>query len=187
MLFRSMALHADQGHPHVHVVVKAMSEQGVRLNIRKATLREWRRDFSQYLRDVGVEANATERAVRGENKSAKLDGIHWAAMRGASTHHRNRAESVARELAQGGLKAEPGKVAVNATRRAVADGWMWIADRLNREGQRDLAGLVRRFVHRMPRPTTEREQIAEQIRAHVRDHVPRSGSQYPDIAPQSVS
>jgi hypothetical protein len=35
-----LALHTDQGHPHVHVVVKAESEQGVRLNIRKATLRE---------------------------------------------------------------------------------------------------------------------------------------------------
>jgi hypothetical protein len=35
----AMALHTDTPHPHVHVVVKAMSEQGVRLNIRKATLR----------------------------------------------------------------------------------------------------------------------------------------------------
>ena len=33
----AMTLHTDQGHPHVHVVVKAMSEQGVRLNIRNAT------------------------------------------------------------------------------------------------------------------------------------------------------
>jgi type IV secretory pathway VirD2 relaxase len=55
-----MALHTDQGHPHVHMAVKAVSERGVRLNIRKATLREWRRDFAQYLRDLGVEANATE-------------------------------------------------------------------------------------------------------------------------------
>jgi hypothetical protein len=42
-----MALHTEQGHPHVHVVVKAVSEQGARLNIRPATLREWRRDFAQ--------------------------------------------------------------------------------------------------------------------------------------------
>src|SRR5438045_6594681 len=35
----AMALHTDTPHPHVHVVVKAMSEQGVRLNVRKATLR----------------------------------------------------------------------------------------------------------------------------------------------------
>lgn len=62
----AMALHVDQGHPHVHLVVKAVSEQGVRLYIRKPVLREWRRDFAKHLREIGVAANATERAVRGE-------------------------------------------------------------------------------------------------------------------------
>ena len=35
----ALVLHTDEPHPHVHLVMKAMSEQGVRLNIRKATLR----------------------------------------------------------------------------------------------------------------------------------------------------
>jgi hypothetical protein len=30
-------LHTDEPHPHVHMVVKAVSEHGVRLNIRRAT------------------------------------------------------------------------------------------------------------------------------------------------------
>jgi hypothetical protein len=64
-----MTLHTDQAHPHVHVVVKALSEQGGRLNIRKATLREWRRDFARYLRDLGIEANAT-----GRDQAAEVDG-----------------------------------------------------------------------------------------------------------------
>src|SRR5262249_55903636 len=38
----AMTLHTDTSHPHVHVVLKAVSEQGERLNIRKATLRSWR-------------------------------------------------------------------------------------------------------------------------------------------------
>ncbi len=45
----AMVLHTDQGHPHVHLVVKAVSEQGERLYIRKATLRAWREDFAQLL------------------------------------------------------------------------------------------------------------------------------------------
>ena len=45
-----MALHTDEPHPHVHMVVKAVSEQGMRLNIRKATLCEWSRDFARSLR-----------------------------------------------------------------------------------------------------------------------------------------
>ncbi|MEX7544323.1 hypothetical protein AB0862_036355 (plasmid) [Acinetobacter baumannii] len=32
-------------NPHVHVVVKAVSEKGDRLNIRKADLQEWRESF----------------------------------------------------------------------------------------------------------------------------------------------
>src|ERR1700693_6211548 len=56
----AMVLHTDEPHPHVHVVVKATSEQGVRLHIRKATLREWRQGFARYLREEGVAANATE-------------------------------------------------------------------------------------------------------------------------------
>src|SRR5207237_6459883 len=108
----AMALHTDQGHPHVHVVVKAVSEQDERLNIRKATLREWRRDFARYLRDLGVEANATERAVRGEVRPQKATGIHRAMMRGASTLWRERAHSVARALASGGLRPEPDRKSV---------------------------------------------------------------------------
>jgi type IV secretory pathway VirD2 relaxase len=37
-----MALHTDKPHPHVHLVTKARSEQGDRLRISKATLRDWR-------------------------------------------------------------------------------------------------------------------------------------------------
>src|SRR5579859_1941952 len=50
----TMALHTHQGNPHVHLVVKAVSEQGARLNIRKATLREWRKQFATHLRERGI-------------------------------------------------------------------------------------------------------------------------------------
>jgi hypothetical protein len=38
----AFVLHTDEDHPHVHLVLKAVSEQGIRLNLRKATLRVWR-------------------------------------------------------------------------------------------------------------------------------------------------
>jgi hypothetical protein len=135
----AMALHTDQGHPHVHVVVKAASEQGERLHIRKATLREWRRDFAEYLRDLGVEANATERAVRGQNGQSKSDGLYRAMQRGESTHLRQRAESVARELARGGLVREAGSKRLASTREDVVRGWDAMAERLEGEGHRELA------------------------------------------------
>src|SRR5207248_7596546 len=97
----AMVLHTDEPHPHVHMVVKAVSEQGVRLNIRKATLREWRREFARQLRALGIAANATQRYVRGETGPRKSDGIYRASIRGQSTHMRERAEAGARELAKG--------------------------------------------------------------------------------------
>jgi hypothetical protein len=70
----AFVLHTDEPHPHVHLVLKAVSEQGVRLNIKKATLRRWRSEFARNLRLQGVSANATERAVRGEGRVNKIDG-----------------------------------------------------------------------------------------------------------------
>jgi len=164
-----MALHVDQGHPHVHVVVKAVSEQGARLYIRPHSLREWRRDFAQYLRDLGVEANATERAVRGETRTTKSDGIHRAMLRGQSTHMRARAEAAVREIASGGLKPDPGKRVLLETRRAVLNGWCGLASTLERDGSPKLAGVVRRFAESLPPPLTEKERIASHLRGPVRD------------------
>jgi hypothetical protein len=162
-----MALHVDQGHPHVHMVVKAVSEQGARFYIRPHTLREWRRDFAQYLRDLGVEANATERAVRGGTRTTKRDGIYRAMLRGQSTHMRARAEAVAREVAAGGLKPNPGQRSLLQTRRAVLDGWHGLADVLERDGNPQLAAAVRRFAQMMPPPLTEKAKMAHSIRLQI--------------------
>ena len=105
----AMALHTDEPHPHVHVVLKAASEQGKRMHIRKATLREWREGFARHLRAVGVEANATPRQVRGEVTPRKTDGIYRAGRRGESTHMRERAQATARTLAAGRAPVETGK------------------------------------------------------------------------------
>jgi len=95
----AMALHTDDKHPHVHVVLKAVSEQGTRLNIRKATLRAWRAQFAENLRELGIAANATERAVRGQSRSHTRDPIYRANHRGGSTYVARKRAEVGRELA----------------------------------------------------------------------------------------
>ena len=165
----AMVLHTDEPHPHVHVVVKAVSEQGVRLNIRKATLREWRREFARHLRALGVAANATDRGVRGESRSPKRDGIYRAEHRGESRHTRARAEAVAAELLKGNLRVEAGKAKLLETRREVERGWWAVSDILVAEGRPELAAQVRRFSAQMPPPWTDRESIAEALRRHTRE------------------
>ena len=171
----ALALHTDQGHPHVHVVVKAVSERDERLNIRKATLREWRRDFAQYLRELGIEANATERAVRGKRESAKLDGIYRAERRGVSRHTRERVDGVAGELVKGNLRIETGKAKLLETRKEVERGWQAVSEILVAEGQPELAAQVRAFAAKLPPPSTDREAIAEQLLKHVRHARAREG------------
>lgn len=166
----AMALHTDEPHPHVHVVIKAMSEQGERLNVRKETLRQWRSDFARHLRAVGVPANATHRYIRGETTSRKSDGVYRAGLRGESTQMRARAEGVARELAEGRLRVEPGKADLVRTRNQIRRAWQVVSDILVRQSQPDLAAQVRQFADRMSPPMTEKESIAAQLleRARVR-------------------
>jgi Relaxase/Mobilisation nuclease domain len=165
----AMVLHTDKPHPHVHVVVKAMSEQGVRLHIRKATLREWRREFARQLRALGIAANATDRAVRGESRSSKRDGIYRAERRGESRYTRTRAEAVAAELSKGSLRIEPGRARLLETRRLVDRGCWAVSDILVAEGRPELAEQVRRFSAQMPPPRTDRESVAEALRRHIRE------------------
>ena len=173
----AMVLHTDEPHPHVHVVVKAMGYAGKRLNIRHATLREWRREFARHLREQGVAANATERVARGVTRPQKTDGIYRAGLRGVSTHWRQRAEAVARELASGEGKNEPGRAQLLATRRAFVRGWDAIANSLERQGEADLARKVRHFVRWLPPARAEREWIREELlgRQEARENLGQSG------------
>lgn len=164
----AMVLHTDEPHPHVHLVLKAVSEQGVRLNIKKATLRHWRSQFASHLRGLGVAANATERAVRGENRSAKKDGIYRASLRGESKFIRAQAEAVALELSNGGAVAEPGKRTQLQTRAAVQNGWQAVAQALSTRGDHRLAADVAKFAGAMNRPHTDKEWLARRLVAVAR-------------------
>jgi hypothetical protein len=170
-----MVLHTDEPHPHVHMVVRAVSEQGERLHIRKATLRGWRQEFARHLRELGVPANATERVVRGQNRSPKLDGIYRAEQRGDSWRTRSRVDDVGREILRGRLRDEPGKETLIETRKAIERGWWEASEILAVQGQTELAKEVRQFVGRMPPPRTDREMIAEELHKSHRHARSREG------------
>jgi type IV secretory pathway VirD2 relaxase len=160
----AMALHTDTARPHVHVVIKAVSEQGQRLHIRKASLRDWRSEFARHLRALGVAANATPRYVRGATTLRNSDRIHRAMLRGDSSHLRARAELVAAELLDGKLQIEPGKSRLVKTRMEVERAWRTVEATLAASGHMDIADQVRRFVSQMPPPRTEKEMMADEIR-----------------------
>lgn len=164
----ALVLHTDEDHPYVHLVLKAVSEQGVRLNIQKATLRHWRSEFARNLRLLGVQANATERAVRGDTKKAMKDGIYRASLRGDSTYLQAQAEMVVAELLSGRVRAQPSKRTLVETRRQIEVGWRSVGILLVKDGRSDLADEVRRFVEGMPAVKTDQEWIGAEMLRGVR-------------------
>ena len=83
-------------HPHVHFLIKAVNERGVRLNLRKGDLRYIRERFAVIAKSYGIKLNATPRAVRGQTLKAKTQAqIHqeqsqaqkWAIKRKKSKLH----------------------------------------------------------------------------------------------------
>ena len=158
-----MVLHTDEPHPHVHMLVKAMSEQGQRLNIRKATLRQWRADFARQLRALGVPANATQRYVRGETSLRKSDGIYRAHSGGRLQAYARARLAAVRDRSRGITQVERGKTKLLETRNNVRRAWWTVSEILNRDKQPDLAAQVTRFAEQMPPPRTEREWLVGRL------------------------
>jgi hypothetical protein len=164
----ALVLHTDEPHPHVHLVLKAVSEHGVRLNIKKATLRHWRSQFASHLRGLGVAANATERAVRGESRSARKDGIYRASLRGESTYMRSHAEAAAKDLGSAQNDSREAKAQIETTRTSVVRGWGAVAKQILDHGDQMLAAQVVDFVRGMAPPTTDIEFTAREVLDNVK-------------------
>ena len=60
-----MALHTDTDSPHVHLTIKNLGFDGRKLHIKKGQPQRWREQFAQELENLGIEAEATPRFVRG--------------------------------------------------------------------------------------------------------------------------
>jgi len=177
----AMVLHTDQAHPHVHLVVKCEHEYEPRkrLYIRKDTLRRWREQFAELMREQGVAANATPRQVRGQTRRPLRDPIHHRlrAMRDfnaldAQERHSRRAPTPSRfmrgkvleTLARMRGEGEPlaaGRSELQGTRDAVTSDWRSTAEALRQQGRAELAAQVEHFVDQMQPVKTDAEHLAE--------------------------
>ena len=170
------ALHTDAGHPHVHLAVRALGEDGVRLNPRKADLDHWRQTFARTLRDRGVEAEATPRRARGITRKPeripvrKLRERHEAG-RAPSPRVIRSAYEEAAKIAAGHRVARPWERSILDRQREIRAGYASAAEALARSPDpqdRALAEQVRVFVAGMPAPLTRRNELVKAIRTLVR-------------------
>jgi hypothetical protein len=80
---------------------------------------------------------------------------------------RGKAEEVGSELLHGGLRPEPGKAKLLATRERVIHDWNATAANLRDQGEPQLAREVEAFVRRMPEVATSNERIAKALLTQV--------------------
>jgi hypothetical protein len=159
----AMVLHTDQQHPHVHLVVKAESELGRRLRIDKQTLRDWREVFAQLMREQGIAANATPRALRGENRKGRAERVFKSQRYGKSTVIRDRVTGIAKELSRTGTIEDPARARLLQTRKSLVSTWIKAAEVLDAQGEVTLAGDVRYFAKHLPPVLTDRQRLAAQF------------------------
>jgi hypothetical protein len=168
-----MVLHEHQANLHVHLSVKAESRHGQRLNPRKADLHRWRETFAERLRELGVDAEATRQATRGE-------------VRNRDTLWRIEAKKVGR--LQTRRPAAKAGAQTRLSRQASLEAWKRIAVALAHSDSKDdrvLAKQVDEFakdmpmLHRVATPAREAQRSdlqprREAISWHAQSHLART-------------
>ena len=133
-----MVLHDHQANPHVHLSLKAESKHGQRLNPRKADLQRWRETFAERLRELGVDAEATRQATRGEQRS------HPTLRRVKSREKGTPQQAVS--------TTKSGERFLRSHKQAL-ESWIRIMAALTQSAEpadRKLAGAIRQYVNQMP-------------------------------------
>lgn len=169
----AFVLHTDTGHPHVHLAVRALGDDGRRLNPKKADLAAWREGFARALRKRGVEAEATPRRARGvtrkpERTAVRRIGERHAAGRGPMADVRQGAyRDAARAAFQGESTATPWEAQMLRRQARVRDLYLAQARLLKMSAEpadRALGRAVEDFVRDMPAPDSQRLALARQLR-----------------------
>lgn len=169
----AFAAHDDEKHPHVHLTVKAVSREGIRLNPRKADLQHWRETFAEKLQNFGIEANATPRQARGVVRKPEKQAI-----RHIQKEYKNgkraqparvvvaQARAANDEIAGKAVHQNPAQANIVAARKSTNAAFKGVADALLKGDQQDreLALQLVNFVKAMPPLKTRHELIVEQLR-----------------------
>jgi type IV secretory pathway VirD2 relaxase len=172
------ALHTDAEHPHVHLAVRALGDQGERLNPKKADLETWRQVFAQALRDRSVEAEATPRRARGVTRKPertplrKIRERHEAGQGQAAKVLRAAYRDAAKAAFKGETAPTPWEAQMLERQAKVRGLYLAQAKLLGRSvdpTDQALGAKVEAFVRAMPRPDSQRLALARQLRAANRD------------------
>ncbi len=164
-----MALHTDTKHPHVHLTLRTVGHDGVKLNLRKADLQHLRDTFASKLRQRGIEAESTPRSARGVTRRGERTPVYKIRQRGeAVAVDKAKQREVRRDVADHGgqLPDRPWDTAIVARRNRVMTTYSAAAAILARSPDpedRALARATEQFTASLTDVTTERATLAREF------------------------
>lgn len=169
----AMALHTDEAHPHVHLIIAARDNDGKRFNPDREFLQNCRERFAELLRDRGVEADATKRVTRAypakqdplpvrKIREDKKRGLPVAdvIMRGAITGTTKQGQEYKTERAKQLTKTAENAATVKAVySRAISE-----LESRGGDEEKAVARSLRNFVEAIPERPDARAEIIERLR-----------------------
>lgn len=166
-----MALHTDEAHPHVHLIIAGRDNDGRRFNPNREFLQQCRERFAENLRDRGVEADATIRMARGYPPKQDPTPVLKMRERGAEPDaDKGRLAMIAPQSPATEQRLEERERARSKTvenHASVREVYARAAAELEAHGgaaEADRAKAIRSFVDAMPVPATARAEIIERLR-----------------------
>ena len=154
--------HRDTEHPHVHLTVRALGHDLVRLNPKKADLQMWREGLALELRGQGIAAEATPRRSRGVVRKGQRQAVRHLDGRGKSKVQRDKVAAILKDLTQRTAAGEnPWATAAKWKQKQIRTAWGQLAAECDAGGGEGvaLAMQIREFIKSMPPIATERDAM----------------------------
>jgi len=178
-------VHEDRKHPHAHMIVKMRGkENGKKLRLNKADLRQLRSLFAEAAREQGVMLAASPRAARGIGWKGERQAIRQLKQRGIKPEVEKKAdEEAAMELSRGDREEKPWERAMRERNELERKTYLEEARKLrvraelekNKKDLKDRSTLLKaaadleRFATSMPKPKTWRQMMQERSQQKVQE------------------
>lgn len=187
------AAHDDEKHPHVHLAVKAVGHDGIRLNPRKGDLQFWREQFAEKLRDQGIEANATPRRARGIVQKAEKQAVRHIDAEFEQGKRKEPARvtkaqkrDAEAEAATGKKRTHPAQDKISVARKDTQKAYGQIARALvtGEAEDKQIALDIVQLVKTMPPVVTKHEALVQSLRSAGGKSPEREPERQKPIAPE---
>ena len=164
--------HKDEAHPHLHIAIQLINNQGKKLDPRKEDLQRWREQFAKHLNLQNIAANATPRRARGViKKPERQTTIHIKEKGKTPNIQTNAITEIITELKTGEKQKRPWETAIKERQINIRENYIAAAKELEKsdnKADQELAAATRKFISELPQKLeTQRHTLLKEITNHL--------------------